>query len=129
MMVTRTILTVALMAGLAACNSQPAEEPAPEASATAEPAPAEPAAAPSPAASEAAAPSGGSEPPFAVKAGDTLKVAKQAECFEVADPSASPWTMYPGVTVTYKGAQEGKAKVAGISGKECLIAWEAVAPG
>ena len=66
---------------------------------------------------------------FAVKEGDTLKVAKQADCFEVADPAATPWSMYPGVTLTYKGAQDGKAKVVGASGDECLIAWDAVTKG
>jgi hypothetical protein len=128
-MVTRPILAVALLAGLAACNSQPAEEPAAEANALAEPAPAEAAAAPSPAAEAMPATATASEPPFAVKEGDSLKVAKQAECFEVADPAASPWTMFPGVTVTYKGMQDGKAKVAGIAGADCLIPWDAVTKG
>ena len=130
-MVTRSILAAALVAGLSACNSQPAEEPAAEPSAAAAPARAAAASAeaPAPAASATAGAAASGEPPFAVKAGDTLKVAKQAECFEVADPAASPWTMFPGVTVTYKGAQDGKAKVAGISGTECLIPWDAVTKG
>ena len=128
-MVTRPLFAMALVAGLGACSSPPTEEPAAEASASAEPAATESAAAPAPASSDAATAASNGEPPFAVKAGDTVKVAKQAECFEVADPVATPWTMFPGVTVTYKGAQDGKAKVAGISGTECLIPWEALAPG
>jgi len=128
-MIMRPILALALVAGLSACNSKPAEEPAPDASATPAPAPAESAAAPSPAASATPDAAAATEPPFPVKEGDSLKVAKQSECFEVAHPSASPWTMFPGVTVTYKGAQDGKAKVAGISGDVCLIPWDALAPG
>jgi hypothetical protein len=125
-MVTRPFLAMALVASLGACNSQPGEEPAAEVSEAAPPAPAEPAAAPTPTASAATGNASATEPPFAVKEGDSLKVVKQAECIEVADPAASPWSMAPGVYLTYKGAQDGKAKVAGVSGVDCLIAWGAV---
>jgi len=127
-MVTRAILALAVSAGLAACSSEPSEQPAPEASEAAAPAPAEPIADPAPAASESTAAATMAEPPFAVKDGDRVKVTKQADCFEVADPEASPWTMYPGVTPTYKGTQDGKAKVVGASGIECLIGWDALGP-
>lgn len=127
-MVSRSIFAMAILAGLGACSTDPAEEPAADASATAEAATTESAAAPAPESGETSAAAPMSEPPFAVKEGDRVKVTKQAECFETADPEASPWTMFEGVTPTYKGMQDGKAKVVGASGDECLIAWDALGP-
>lgn len=130
----RQILCFAMIAGLAACGGETAEEPAAPASEAAEEAEPMANAGAAPATGEGAAPAGAAastpgEPPFAAKAGDRLKVAKQADCFETgAGADASPWTMFPGVTVEYRGAQDGKAKVVGASGKECLIAWDAVSP-
>ena len=121
----RRFVTAALAAGLGACNAPPAQAPAGEEREAAQAAPAGTATAPaeSPAAvTDMAA----TEPPFAVNAGDSLKVTKEAQCAEIDDPAATPWTMYPGVTLSYRGVQDGKAKVASISGKECLIAWDAL---
>ena len=90
MMMIRPILAMALVAALGACNNQPTEEPAAEASASAEPAPVETAAAPAPESGETAATAPMSEPPFAVKEGDRVKVTKQANASRLPIPRHRP---------------------------------------
>lgn len=122
-----------LIATLAACGSDKAQDattPTSETAGVEAPSPeveAAPAVSGNTEPASDAMPAQASAPPFAVNEGDRLKVAKQADCHEVgAGASDSPWTMFPGVSVEYHGSQDGKAKVSGASGKICLIAWDAL---
>jgi hypothetical protein len=124
----RLLVSGAIVALLAACNSQGDETEAPGQSAAdaaeATPAEAAPTAAPAMAAATAAAAPG--PVPAGLAKGVTVEVTRQAECFETG-PGAdeTPWDVYPGVTKTILAVEGDKLRVA-IGDTECLLPADAV---
>lgn len=131
----RQWLCAALVAVLAACGGEAADEADSPADGEANVATVQADSAGDPATADAAASvsaataPGGGETPFPVKPGDRLMVKTLALCHEIGpDADDVPWNMAAGVTLEYLGSQDGKARVVGASGDECLIAWDALEP-
>ena len=119
----RLLVSGAIVALLAGCNSQGSETQVPnEATADAADgthAEATPTEAPVTTAANATATSG--PVPAGLAKGVTVEVTRQAECFETG-PGAdeTPWDVHPGVTKTVLAVEGDKIRVA-IGDTECLL--------